>query len=65
MAETYQEGWDKFKAEVKEYYPEYYHTLEWNEHPEGYNDPCFCATCRSYMTDDDCRRGSKGKREVS
>ena len=23
-----------------------------DEHPEEYNDPCFCATCRSYMAED-------------
>ena len=22
-----------------------------DEHPEGYDGPCFCATCRSYLAD--------------
>lgn len=33
------EDWEKFKQDVKKYYPEYYHTLEWDEHPEDYNEP--------------------------
>lgn len=30
-------------------HPEFAHTYWWDEHPEDYNDPCLCATCRSYM----------------
>ena len=25
------------------------HTYYWDEHPEDYDEPCICATCRSYM----------------
>ena len=52
-------GWDKYigvwkeyKKEVKKHYPEYFYTLDWDEHPEDYDGPCFCATCRSYMASD-------------
>ncbi len=57
--EEYMNGWDKYtdtwneyKKEIKKHYPEYYHTLEWDEHPEDFDEPCFCATCRSYMVED-------------
>lgn len=29
-------------------YPEYAHTWKWGQHPEEYEDICFCAECRSY-----------------
>lgn len=32
--------------------PKYAHTWDWEEHPEGYDDICACALCRSYS--DDC-----------
>ena len=28
--------------------PEIAHTWDWEEHPEDYNGPCACQTCRSY-----------------
>lgn len=50
MPELYTaEDWEIFKEDVKKYQPQYYHTLEWDEHPEDYDDTCFCATCRDYM----------------
>ncbi len=45
-------AWKEYKKEVKKYYPEYFYTLDWDEHPEDYDGPCFCATCRSYMASD-------------
>ena len=39
---------DEFRAWVGETCPEAVHTLEWDEHPEDFEDPCFCSTCRSY-----------------
>lgn len=29
--------------------PEY--TYDWEEHPPGYDDPCCCAVCRSYVSE--------------
>ena len=36
------------EAQAQRDYPEYAHTWEWDEHPEDYEDMCFCADCRSY-----------------
>lgn len=36
------------KEWVQENDKEYAHTWEWAEHPEEYNDWCWCETCRSY-----------------
>lgn len=44
--------WQEWKENVKKHYPDYYHTIEWDEHPEDYDDTCFCATCRDYMAQD-------------
>lgn len=52
MDKYYGDDWEGYKEAVKKDYPEYYHTLAWDEHPEDYNEPCFCATCRSYMAED-------------
>jgi len=30
-------------------YPDLVHTLHWDEHPEDWDDGCFCAACREYM----------------
>ena len=32
-------------------------TEKLTEHPEGWEGPCWCATCRSYATDDDALPG--------
>ena len=52
MLKYFGDDWELFKEEVKKYYPKYYHTLDWDEHPEDSDEPCFCATCRSYMAED-------------
>lgn len=31
---------------------EHVHTFDWEEHPDGYDDPCACQDCRSYAADD-------------
>ena len=36
---------------VAKFDPEYLHTWDWDEHPEDYDDPCYCASCRSYSGD--------------
>lgn len=46
------EPWQKYKRSVWKHYPDFYHTLAWDEHPEDYEDTCFCATCRDYMAQD-------------
>ena len=28
------------------------HTYDWEEHPDGYDDACCCASCRSYAAQD-------------
>jgi len=28
--------------------PKYAHTWDWEEHPDGWDEPCMCADCRSY-----------------
>ncbi|MHC4310920.1 MAG: hypothetical protein ACYSW3_00430 [Planctomycetota bacterium] len=33
-------------------YPDLAHTAYWDEHPEDWEDGCFCATCRSYMANE-------------
>ena len=33
-------------------YPDLVHTIHWDEHPEDWNDGCFCATCRGYMANE-------------
>lgn len=38
---------DEFRLWVGETCPEAVPTLEWDEHPEGFEDPCFCSECRS------------------
>ena len=52
MEKYFGDDWRLFKEEVKRHYSKYYHTLDWDEHPEDYDDPCFCATCRAYMAED-------------
>ena len=52
MDKYYGNDWKGYKQDVKNHYPEYYHTLSWDEHPEDYDGSCFCATCRSYMAED-------------
>jgi len=34
---------------VKKNEPELANTFDWEEHPENYEDCCYCALCRSYM----------------
>ncbi len=36
------------EKEFKRLYPEYAHTWDWEEHPEGYEGTCACQLCRSY-----------------
>lgn len=33
---------------LKRYNPDAAHTVDWDEHPEGYDGPCLCGLCRSY-----------------
>jgi len=33
---------------VKKNDPKYAHTWEWDEHPDEYDEWCWCASCRSY-----------------
>jgi len=40
-----EETWEE---QFKRTNPEYAHTWDWDEHPDGYNMPCMCADCRSY-----------------
>ena len=42
---------DTYKAmfEMMKAHSEYAYTYFWDEHPEDYDEPCLCATCRSYM----------------
>lgn len=32
--------------------PEWEHTYDWEEHPEGHDQPCACRTCRSYAAEE-------------
>lgn len=38
---------DDFREWVETFRPELAHTLEWDEHPDGHNDECFCYECRT------------------
>ena len=40
---------EEWAAHLRAVDPEYGHTVDWDEHPEGYDDPCWCGLCRSYM----------------
>ena len=37
---------------VANYYPDLLHTYYWDEHPEDWDDGCFCVQCRSYMANE-------------
>ena len=40
------------KEEWSKMYPEYAYTWDLDEHPDGHDEPCMCATCRSYAVDE-------------
>jgi hypothetical protein len=46
---TTEEGELIDKAWVIKNDPKYAHTWDWDEHPEDYDDACYCALCRSYV----------------
>ncbi len=40
----------RYRRWWKRNYPEAFHTFDWDEHPEDWDDGCICHTCRSYMS---------------
>jgi hypothetical protein len=45
--------WEYFKIWIVEVWLGWkWHTAYWDEHPEDWEDGCFCATCRSYMANE-------------
>jgi hypothetical protein len=49
LTNIYTKNLNELKQEVAKWESlKYAHTWFWDEHPEDYNDPCLCATCRSY-----------------
>lgn len=40
--------WEKARSQAMHKYGTYAHTFDWDEHPEGYEDVCYCRSCRSY-----------------
>jgi hypothetical protein len=38
-------SYDELAATVRATRPELAHTLEWDEHPDDWNDECFCYEC--------------------
>ena len=39
--------WNDYYQWVTETNPDAVHTLDWDEHPEDYDEICFCTECRS------------------
>ncbi|MCK5132385.1 MAG: hypothetical protein KAR40_09580 [Candidatus Sabulitectum sp.] len=36
---------EEYKADMEKGYE---HTFDWDEHPDGYDDICYCKDCRDY-----------------